>query len=246
MKIFRADLHIHTVLSPCGDLDMSPVNIISEASRKGIDIIGITDHNTTRHCKLISRLAAEKGIFVMTGAEVTTKEEVHCLAFFENFDTLDFFQGYLDENLPDILNDPAIFGHQVQVDENEIIIYEEKKMLLNAIQKSIKEVEETVHSLDGIFIPAHIDRMKNSIYSQLGFLPENLNADALEVSIATTPEKFSALHSEIRYFTLTRSSDAHFPSNIGTAITNYYINEPSFSEIKLALKGKNGRKATTE
>jgi predicted metal-dependent phosphoesterase TrpH len=77
MKIFRADLHIHTVLSPCGDLGMSPANIISEAVQKGIDIIGITDHNTTRHCKLISRLAAEKGIFVMQGAEVTTKEEVH-------------------------------------------------------------------------------------------------------------------------------------------------------------------------
>jgi PHP family Zn ribbon phosphoesterase len=246
MKIFRADLHIHTVLSPCGDLDMSPANIISEASRKGIDIIGITDHNTTRHCRLISKLAAEKGIFVMQGAEVTTKEEVHCLAFFENSDTLDLFQVFLDDNLPDIPNDPEIFGHQVQVDENEIIIYKEKKLLINAISKSIKEVEAFVHGLDGIFIPAHIDRMKNSIYSQLGFLPENLNADALEISKATTPEKFSVRHSEINKFSLIRNSDAHFPADIGTAITNFHIDEPSFSEIKLSLKGINGRKATTE
>jgi 3',5'-nucleoside bisphosphate phosphatase len=82
MKTFRADLHIHTVLSPCGDLDMSPGNIVSEAVNKGLDIIGITDHNTTRHCNLIKRMAEEKGIFVMQGAEITTKEEVHCLAFF--------------------------------------------------------------------------------------------------------------------------------------------------------------------
>jgi len=246
MKIFRADLHIHTVLSPCGDLDMSPANIISEALNKGIDIIGITDHNTTRHCKLISRMAAEKGLFVMQGAEVTTKEEVHCLAFFENSDTLDIFQTFLDDNLPDILNDPSIFGHQVQVDENEIIIYEEKKLLTNALSKSINEIEAVVHSLNGIFIPAHIDRMKNSIYSQLGFLPGNLNADALEVSKATTPEKFSAGHPEINKFSLLRNSDSHFPGNIGTAATCFHINNLSFSEIKLALKGTDGRKVTTE
>jgi PHP family Zn ribbon phosphoesterase len=246
MKIFRADMHIHTVLSPCGDLDMSPANIISEALTKGIDIIGITDHNTTRHCKIISILAAEKGIFVMQGAEVTTKEEVHCLAFFENSDTLDLFQVFLDENLPDILNDPAIFGHQVQVDENEVIIYEEKKLLINAISKSFEELEAFVHSLNGIFIPAHIDRMKNSIYSQLGFLPGNLNADALEISKAITPEKFSTIHPEISKFSLVRSSDAHYPANIGSATTSFHIKNPSFSEIKLALKALDGRKVSTE
>jgi PHP family Zn ribbon phosphoesterase len=246
MKIFRADLHIHTVLSPCGDLGMSPSNIISEAEQKGINIIGITDHNTTRHCKLISRLAADKGIFVMQGAEVTTKEEVHCLAFFENSYTLDLFQEFLDANLPDFLNEPAIFGYQVQVDENEIIIYEEKRLLINAISKSIKEIENFVHSLNGIFIPAHIDRKKNSIYSQLGFLPESMNADALEVSRASSPGQFSASHPEATRFPLITNSDAHYPGIIGMATTLFHISEPSFSEIKLALKGLEGRKITTE
>jgi 3',5'-nucleoside bisphosphate phosphatase len=245
MKFFRADLHIHTVLSPCGDLDMSPVNIVSEAGRKGLDIIGITDHNTTRHCELITKLSAEKGIFVMQGAEVTTKEEVHCLAFFENTDALKLFQEFLDANLPDIPNNSEYFGYQVQVDEHEVIIYEEKKLLINAIAKSMKEVEIFVHSLNGLFIPAHIDRMKNSIYSQLGFLPDNLMADALEVSRASTPEKFSAAHPEINKFTLTRSSDAHYPDHIGVAFSDYYIEEASFSEIRMALKGINGRKVVT-
>lgn len=245
MKFLRADLHIHTILSPCGDLEMSPANIISEAARKELDIIGITDHNTTRQCNLISRLAEEKGIFVMQGAEVTTKEEVHCLTFFENNDTLRTFQEFLDENLPDFPNNPLIFGHQVQVDEDEIIIYEEKKLLVNAISKTIKEVEVFVHSLNGLFIPAHIDRRKNSIYSQLGFLPENMKADALEVSRATTPEQFSASHPEIIKYPLLRSSDAHYPEHIGTAFTVWHINEPTFTEIRLALRGINGRKVVT-
>ena len=242
MKFFRADLHIHTVLSPCGDLDMSPANIVSEAARKGLDIIGITDHNTTRHCSLTSRLAAKKGIFVMQGAEVTTKEEVHCLAFFENTDALNTFQVFLDNNLPDIPNHREIFGDQIQIDENEIIIYEEQKLLTNAISKGINEVEVMVHSLNGIFIPAHIDRRKNSIYSQLGFLPEDLKAEALEISRVSAVEDFRQEHPEINRYTLIKCSDAHFPDNIGVAFTEYFIEMASFQEIKMALSGVNGRK----
>jgi hypothetical protein len=246
MRFLRADLHIHTVLSPCGDLDMSPVNIVSEAANRGLDIIGITDHNTTRHCELINRLASEKGIFVMQGAEVTTKEEVHCLAFFENTDALKKFQVFLDMNLPAIINDPEKFGDQVQVDEDENIVYEEKKLLINAISKSFKETEAFIHGLNGLFIPAHINRSKNSIYSQLGFLPDNMKADAIEVSRTTTPEQFAVGHPEIKEFPIIRCSDAHYTGDIGAVFTVFYINEPSFAEIRLALKGENGRKIILE
>lgn len=246
MKNFRADLHIHTVLSPCGDLDMSPARIVSEAAQKGLDIIGITDHNTTRHCTLISKLAAEKGIFVLQGAEVTTKEEVHCLTFFENTDALNRFQEYLDDNLPDLMNNPAIFGEQVQVDENETIIYEEKRLLVNAISVSLEEIEVFVHNLNGLFIPAHIDRKKNSIYSQLGFLPLNLRADALEISRAYSPEQFLKIHPESGEFQLLTNSDAHVPENIGKAENLFFIESPSFNEIKLALKKIDGRKVSTQ
>jgi hypothetical protein len=246
MKFFRADLHIHTVLSPCGDLEMSPINIVSEAALKGLEIIGITDHNTTRHCELITRLAAERGIFVMQGAEITTKEEVHCLAFFENTDALAKFQEFLDNNLSEVINDPAIFGYQVQVDEAENVVYEEKRLLINAISKSFEETEAFTHSLDGLFIPAHLNRSKNSIYSQLGFLPDKLAADAVEISKATTVEQFIAVHPELKGLTVIRNSDAHYLEDIGSAYTLFYIEEASFTEIKKALKKENGRKTTAE
>jgi len=246
MILLKADLHIHTVLSPCGDLDMSPVRIVEEAEKKGLDIIGITDHNTTRHCRLVSKLAKDKGIFVMQGAEVTTKEEVHCLAFFENNDTLNIFQDFLDENLPEIMNDPSKFGYQVQVDKDEIIIYEEKKLLLNAIKKNISEVEKFVHSLNGLFIAAHIDRQKNSIYSQLGFIPADFNADALEISRANSPKVFESLHPEVKKFSVVRNSDAHCPEDIGAASTMFQVEKASFSEVCMAIKGLNGRKIITE
>jgi 3',5'-nucleoside bisphosphate phosphatase len=242
MKLLRADLHIHTVLSPCGDLDMSPVNIASEAAKKGLDIIGITDHNTTRHCQLIRKLAEEKGIFVMQGVEITTKEEVHCLAFFENTDELIKCQEFLDKNLPMVKNNPAKFGYQVQVDENDIVIYEEEKLLINAISKTFEETEAFVHSLNGLFIPAHVNKLKNSIYSQLGFLPTDMKADALEIAAVPSPSAFIEVHPELKAFQLISNSDAHFINDIGSVTTMFYLEETSFSEIRMALKNVNGRK----
>ena len=60
MKAFRADLHIHTVLSPCGSLEMSPEQIIKSAIEKGLDIIGIADHNSTRQSRIIKRVRKTK------------------------------------------------------------------------------------------------------------------------------------------------------------------------------------------
>lgn len=245
MNIYRADIHIHTVLSPCGDFEMSPRKIVAEAVAKGLDIIGITDHNTTRHCKIVSKLAEKEGIYVMQGAEVTTKEEVHCLVFFENTDTMNILQKYLDENLPDMKNNPLLFGDQVEVNEEEDIVYTEERLLTNAINVSIIELADFVNHHQGLFIPAHIDRMKNSIYSQLGFLPDGFKADALEVSRRTTPKIFSAAHPEINAFPLLTNSDSHVPEQIGTAFTNLFLDSPTFSEIRMALKEDNNRMVMT-
>lgn len=242
MKLFRADLHIHTLLSPCGELSMSPVNIINMAIRKKLDIIGISDHNTTRQSTLVRMLAEKKGLFVLRGAEITTREEVHCLAFFEDNDTILRFQELLDEHLPNIPNNPLLFGDQIAVDENENIIYTEKKLLTNAVNLSLEELEAWVHGNEGIFIPAHIDRMKNSLFSQLGFLPENLKADALEVSKKSSPDLFLKSHPEVSNYTLIINSDSHFPESIGTAYNNFLMEKATFKEIQMALACINGRK----
>jgi len=241
MTLFRADLHIHTVLSPCGDLDMSPVKIVEAAARKGLDIIGITDHNSTRHCSILAKIARKRGIFVLQGAEITSREEVHCLAFFEDNESLLKLQDFLDENLPDIKNDPVKFGYQVQVDEDELIVYEEQKLLINAIAKSLEEVHAFVCNHGGIFIPAHIDRKKNSVFSQLGFLPPDLKLYALEVSRRTSISEFRSLHPELANYKMINSSDAHYLQDIGAGSTFFKMGKISFQEIRMTLAGINGR-----
>ena len=117
MNSYCADLHIHSVLSPCGDLEMSPLKIVEEAAKKELDIIAVSDHNHTGHARLTRELGARKGIWVVYGAEICTREEVHCLTFFDSDEQLNAFQSLLDESLPKIPNDVALFGHQLIVDE---------------------------------------------------------------------------------------------------------------------------------
>jgi 3',5'-nucleoside bisphosphate phosphatase len=242
MQHFRADLHIHTLLSPCGDLEMSPVNIVERAEQHSIQILGITDHNSTRHGPLVQKLAAQKNIFTLCGAEVTTKEETHCLAFFETSDQLQEFQQYLDAHLPDIKNDTKYFGEQIVIDEDEMIVDEVEKLLISALSQSIDQVEQKVHELNGIFIPAHIDKPKYSLVSQLGFVPPDLNADAFEISSRTTTTQILKQFPYLKSFSFVRSSDAHYPDQIGNHITIFEMEEINFNEIKMALQGINGRK----
>jgi 3',5'-nucleoside bisphosphate phosphatase len=242
MQTFSADLHVHTLLSPCGDLEMSPVNIVEAAARKQIDILGITDHNSTKHGPLIQKMAAKNGIFVLCGAELTTKEEIHCLTFFDNIEKLTLFQQYLDAHIADVKNNPQKFGYQVVLDENEIIVEEVDKLLIAAIDQSIDEVEAMVHKLEGLFIPAHIDRPAYSLLGQLGFLPPGLKADALEVSKNSTQERLVEMHPELAGYTFIRSSDAHVPEQIGARLTNFEIKTRSFQEIAMALRGEDGRR----
>ncbi|HZL09433.1 MAG TPA: PHP domain-containing protein [Prolixibacteraceae bacterium] len=242
MREFRTDLHIHTVLSPCGDLEMSPSRIVSLACSRGLDIIGITDHNSTKHGELVWKLARNTGLTVIPGCEMTTREEVHCLGLFEDLDVLKVFQSYLDQHLTVIPNDPVLFGYQLVVDEDENILEKLDNYLGASLDVSIEEVEQKVHELSGIFIPAHIDRPRNSLFSQLGFIPPELEIDALQISKLADEnairEKFN-INTEI---TLVKFSDSHYPEDLGKTFTVFEMEKPTFIEIRKALLGQEGRK----
>lgn len=243
MRTFRTDLHIHTLLSPCGDLEMSPANIVSLACQRGLDIIGITDHNTTLQCELVWKLAQKSGLTVIPGCEMTTREEVHCLGLFEDFDALRVFQNYLDQHLTIIPHNPALFGYQVLVDEDENILEELANYLGASLDVSIEEVEQKVHELSGIFIPAHIDRPRNSLFSQLGVFPPELKVDAMQISKLADETTIREKYKINRDITIVKFSDAHFPDDLGLTFTNFEMEEASFVEIRKALKRDEGRRS---
>lgn len=231
----RADLHIHTCLSPCGDLDMSPRNIVRVAKERGLQIIAITDHNSTRNVRACMSLGEREGLRVIPGCEVNTREEVHVLCYFPHLEATEAFQRYLDGKMSDVKNDPDRFGYQVAVDENDRIVYEEERSLFMGIDDEIDGVAEVVHQLGGLFVPAHVDRPRNSLFSQLGFIPPGLRYHALEVSKATTPDEFLSRRPELKEVRLIQSSDAHYPKDIGVAYTRFGITVRSWHELVNAL-----------
>ena len=241
MNEFRVDLHIHTVLSPCADLEMTPANIVERAKNTGLQIIGITDHNSTKNALLVKRLAEKEGIYVLTGAEVTTKEEVHCLAFFEFEDQLNQFQQFLDEQITIIPNPDGHFGYQPVVDENDQILELIPNYLAAALKSGINEVQQKVESLDGIFIPAHVDRPVNGLFSQLGFVPPELKFHALGISGLSSEKDVRKHYVLDAGIALIRNSDAHYLQQIGEIYTRFWMEEINYSEIKMALNQQNNR-----
>ena len=221
---------------------MSPQVIVDAARIKGLDMIAITDHNSTRQCKVVAQLAKKEGIMVLCGAEVTTREEVHCLTLFESFEKMDAFQVYLDQHLPEVKNNPDVFGYQVWVNEKEEIMGQEDRLLISGLNQSIDDVEAKVHELGGLFILAHVDKKRFSVYSQLGFLPFDLKVDAMGISPLVSEGELLKKHPELKNYVLLRSSDAHMPDHIGQRYTEFLMEELSFDEIKRALRQENGRK----
>lgn len=241
MHSFRADLHIHTVLSPCADLEMTPKNIVGEARDAGLRLIGITDHNSTKNAALVKTLAEKAGIYVLMGAEITTKEEVHCLAFFEHPAELQRFQEYLDEHILKIPNRDGHFGYQPVVDANENIVEMIPHFLSAALKKGIAEIQQKVFSLNGIFIPAHISRPANGLFAQLGFIPRGLRFHALGVSSKSSTQAIRQKFGLSDKITLVFNSDAHFPGQIGQNFSVFHLDKLSFGEVKMALIQQNKR-----
>jgi PHP family Zn ribbon phosphoesterase len=241
MNSYRADLHIHTVLSPCGDLEMSPGNIVEKAAQIGLDIIAVCDHNHTGHARLTRELGARKGIWVVYGAEINTREEVHCLTFFDTDEQLSTFQVEMERNLPKIPNKTSLFGPQVIVNEQEQILEEIAYSLYPGLNWGIEEAAAVVHRLGGVFVPAHVNRPTNGLYAQLGLFPDGLEADAVEISRNTTRRAMLAEHPELASFVMIQNSDAHYIDDVGRAGNNYLMKGRYFDELRMALKGEEGR-----
>lgn len=232
----KADFHVHTVLSPCGDIEMTPAFIISRAKECGLSIVGITDHNSTLEAVEVKKSGDLNGVFILTGAEVTTSEEIHLLVYVDGNKNLKLLQDYLERKIIKIKNRPEFFGYQLVVDEFENVLQEVDYLLINALSDGITQVEQFVHSLGGIVIPAHINKNSNSLLSQLGFIPSDSAFDALEVIKTDEMVLFNGIETNTSGFRTIVSSDAHYRESFGEVFTLLDIEGTiTFEKIKLAL-----------
>ncbi|QEN04176.1 PHP domain-containing protein [Thiospirochaeta perfilievii] len=231
MKV-RCDLHIHSCLSPCGDLEMSPNAIAQEAKKRGLDVIALTDHNTALNTPAFMTACNKAGIFGIYGIEITSSEEAHVLALFKKPETAVEMGKLVYKSLLSGKNDPEKWGDQVYLDDDENIIGEVEKYLTGGASiYSISELLEMTLKRDGIFIPAHIDKPQFSIKSQLGFLPDE---EYSAIGLTKLPPIM-----ELKGKPFITNSDAHYLHNIGDRSFTLDIEDLSFSHIKEAIvRGK--------
>ncbi len=237
---FRADLHIHTCLSPCAKEEMTPIAIVRQAKKKGLDVVGICDHNSTRNVAAVHQAGRREGLAVIGGIEVCSKEEVHVLGLFDDEESLTDMQKLIDENLQGE-NQPDYFGRQLLCDRHGEITGEETKLLIGATGLSVEEVVEGIHLFGGLAIASHVDRESFSLLSQLGVVPEGLPIDALEVSRRCTVSQARECLPQIRNYPLMCSSDAHQLDDIGVVFTTFTGEALSVRELRKALAGRGGR-----
>lgn len=240
LKVFNCDFHIHTCLSPCAELDMHPKALVERALAAKLDVIAICDHNSSENVPYVIRAAQGKNLKIFPGMEITTSEEVHLLAIFDSFLDLAGLQKVVYQHLAG-KNDEERFGVQAIVNENGEVEGINDKLLIGATDIPLNDLLKYLHTLNGLAIAAHIDRESFSVLSQLGFIDESIDFDALEVTPLTGLKQARVKYRELSNYSFIMSSDAHYLKDIGTAMTKIMLEEPTFSELKMAFARQNGR-----
>ncbi len=241
MKVYRAELHVHTVLSPCASVEMIPPLIVQTALDKGINLIAITDHNASANVAAVQQAAAGSGLSVLPGMEMQTQEEVHVLCLFDQLDQLQRWQSIVDQAMPPLENNPDYFGEQFIVDATGDYLGSENSMLLTSAHISFDECILGVQNLGGLAIPAHVNRQAFGLFANLGVIPLDLPVEALEISRHITVAEAHQKYPQTRLYPLLQSGDVHHLDDfLGSCLLT--LENPRIAEIRLALGKSQGRK----
>ena len=236
MKVFY-DFHIHSCLSPCGDSDMTPNNIVNMALLAGLQAIALTDHNSCANCPATAAVAAEAGLLFLPGMELCTAEEAHVVCLFPTVEAAMAFEAEVLPTLPPIQNRPDIFGEQVICNANDEPIGRQDLLLTTASGISVDTVAALTRRFGGTAYPAHIDRPSYSVTAALGDLPP-LGFAAVEITADGNVDKLKAQYKELAGKLILSDSDAHYLENIQEAGAYLELEDPSPATIIAALNGE--------
>lgn len=237
MKL-RYDLHIHSCLSPCGDNEMTPYNLVNMAKICGCDIIALTDHNTCLNCESAMRVGEDIGLTVVPGMELCTSEEIHCICLFPELKNALSFSYYVKSTLPPVKNREKIFGNQYIMDERDNILSSFELLLTTASGISIEILDELMKDYGGLWYPAHIDRSSYSILSSLGDFPEGLETSCFELTYGADEGFYRENYPEAKNRRLIRSSDAHYLESLMTDKEIIELETKTAEKLIKKLSGK--------
>lgn len=229
MNKYYYDLHMHSCLSPCGDDDMTPNNIVGMGVLNGLNIMALTDHNTSKNCPAFFKAAKKNGIIPIAGMELTTAEDIHIVCLFRELEAAMEFDASVDSHRIKYPNRTDIFGNQLVLDENDELIGTEEFFLPNATDISVEQVPKLVKEHGGFCYPAHIDRESNGIIAVLGDLPPDSGFNAVEFHSGDNIQPYSEKYSSVPGKKIIVSSDAHYLWDIKEKKEYFLIDDEPYS-----------------
>ena len=206
MALLNCDFHIHSCLSPCGDDDMTPNNIVNMALLNGLDVIALTDHNTCGNCRATMTIGDENGLIVLPGMELTTSEEIHVTVIFPDIEKAEAFDKYVSEKRMPVKNRTDIYGNQYYMDNDDNIVGEEENLLILATEIGLYEVSAIADMYGGVATLAHIDRHSNGVLGVLGNIDEDMGFHRAEITPNASEEQYKT---RFPFLNFVKSSDAH-------------------------------------
>ena len=243
MRRYVADLHVHSLLSPCAEIEMTPSNIVWHAVQHKVDIVAITDHNACDNVGAALEAAKGTDVTILPGMEVESKEEVHLIVLFEKMRQLKEWEEFTKCHMSGRLNNAERFGAQFIVDAEDNFVAEKTEMLLASLTVGVAQITEQVKKIGGICIASHVDRPTYSIISQLGFIPADVELAAVEVSRNMSIEQAPKRIPAIGCLPIITASDAHVMDDfINGPKTVFYMEQPTLPEIRQALLAQNLRR----
>lgn len=230
MKLYY-DFHLHSCLSPCGDNDMTPYNLVNMAKLLGLDVIALTDHNSAQNCRAAVEVGKKIGLTVIPGMELCTSEEVHVVCLFDELANAESFSDYVLSTVPHVKNRPDIFGDQLVTDAEDNVVGTQELLLTTASGISANDAVKIVGEYGGVCYPAHIDRSSYSIISNLGMITPEMNFSAVEMTENADRPMYEKKHPIINDMSVFVSSDAHYLENMREAKHTIDVAENSAREI---------------
>jgi len=210
MKEYTYDLHVHSCLSPCGDVDMTPSNIIGMAMIAECDILAITDHNSAKNARAVMQAGEEAGILVIPGMELCVDEEAHIVCLFETIEGAEAFDEYVYAHMPHIKNRAEVFGEQQIRDAQDNIIGLEENLLIVASQIDVSAVMPLAAQFGGTAFPAHVNRDSYSIIASLGMIPPETGFKTAELTYDCDEFQYFKQQPELMDMRILRNSDSHY------------------------------------
>lgn len=213
---------------------MTPANVAGMCALAGLDVVALTDHNSGGNSAAFEQAARKHGLLAVPGMELCTREEIHMVCLFPTLEKLLAFSDFVRSKLSPVPNDPKIFGSQIRMDSEDTVLGEDPLLLAGAADIGLYELPKMMEEYGGLSFPAHIDRKSNSLLSQLGLWPSDLNFPLAEVTHSCPSSLFERKDLQgLRYIS---ASDAHDLTQISDAHQYMELPEKSIEAVLLWLK----------